>query len=488
MLIRYANILQVAQRTKIEIVPPTNTSLTEIAALDLGEFKLHANGEEIIHYIPTRRWYYFDSYILLPPYDEDVTYELEIFPKQFGSRDFRQTILCFQHKDEYAQIARDLRQKDIYIPFQNTDTIEYITTKPLYLASLKIAYELTQAVQLYIANELIANFTRELLYYTTEITVPTKINVPENTKILVKLSRQDNGYVILRTGYQITPPLRGVTYDVVYSRDEDNKRSMAYIYWDGLTATIHDPTKTPATRPAMLVTPIESQAEPVPEPTQDVPEWPTEPNPLPPLEIPENLLEAPSAVSPIQPQAPTQIAEDFPNEAATAYPKPTLPTEPKLTIPDLIPTLPQTVTDKYTSTHQIVETKLTAPDEQKVVQILHSPFGALRQTADAYARARTTDANITYDVKEIILTDTTPQTITTTMPVTQVIASADKTTKLRFLPVFDYLTGKTINDMPYITLQANEKLTLKIEALQIEVQSDEASYQSPVTVQLILLI
>lgn len=74
------------------------------------------------------------------------------------------------------------------------------------------------------------------------------------------------------------------------------------------------------------------------------------------------------------------------------------------------------------------------------------------------------------------------------MPVTQVIASADKTTKLRFLPVFDYLTGKTINDMPYITLQANEKLTLKIEALQIEVQSDEASYQSPVTVQLILLI
>lgn len=258
--------------------------------------------------------------------------------------------------------------------------------------------------------------------------------------------------------------------------------------WLLSSPALHDPAKVPATRPALLVTHQEVQPEPIPEPTPDVPEWPTEPNPLPPLEIPETFLEVPTAITPVQPQAPALEPESFPDEASTAYPKPTLPTEPKLTIPDIIPTVAQTVTDKYTSTQQIVETKLTATDEQKVVQILHSPFGALRQTADAYARARTTDANITYDVKEIILTDTTAQTITTTMPITQVIASTDRNAKMRFLPVFDYLGGKTINDMPYITLQANEKLTLKIEALQIEVQSDEASYQNPVVVRLILLI
>ena len=145
------------------------------------------------------------------------------------------------------------------------------------------------------------------------------------------------------------------------------------------------------------------------------------------------------------------------------------PDEKNKLIPDFKPVLIN-ITDRYGNLQGISPVKIEKKDEQKVVEALISPFGVLRKSADAMGRLRTTGAAITYKSGKLDVTDANAHTIYTGYHTTKVSLYAKaENWQIKILPLYDWLSGKTIDDMDTIYIDAGQQREINIEAREVQV-------------------
>jgi len=165
---------------------------------------------------------------------------------------------------------------------------------------------------------------------------------------------------------------------------------------------------------------------------------------------------------PIPPVPPQQLPQQIP-----PYPVP--PNQQYLLVPSIPKPISITTTDLYDTPNNPIPTLLNLPGEQRTVEVLPSPFGAVRKSADTMGRLRTTGAIITYGRGTLSVTDAVAHVVWTGYGSKNIfLKPVAENWTIQVLPLYDWLAGKTIADMPQITLNLGEQISWDMETREIQ--------------------
>ena len=166
--------------------------------------------------------------------------------------------------------------------------------------------------------------------------------------------------------------------------------------------------------------------------------------------------------------------------APATMPRPTMPgnyLSPYLKTPDqtksITPSIPRAIhagsSALQTPKDKVDETQIAYPDEQKTVETILTPFGIIRKTADTMGRLRTTGSGIQYNAGKLDTTDTDAHTLYTGYGSKKIsIFAKTGGYTLKILTLYDWLSGKTIDDMDTITIDEGQSFNMEIEAREVE--------------------
>lgn len=177
----------------------------------------------------------------------------------------------------------------------------------------------------------------------------------------------------------------------------------------------------------------------------------------------------------------------FASEKPTVTPEP-VPmgkyTYPYLIPPDmeyeLVPSIPKPVpidvTGRYRNKGLTTQVTINRPNETRTVEALPSPFGAVRKSADAMGRMRTTGAGINYNAGKLNTTDTDAHLVYTGYGSKSISLYAKTGAyKIRILTLYDWLIGKTTADEDYIYIDEGQSFNVNIEAREVEITAESAT-------------
>ena len=191
--------------------------------------------------------------------------------------------------------------------------------------------------------------------------------------------------------------------------------------------------------------------------------------PIPPVDEDSDLIEIPTP----QPVPPPPVPPDYP-----PYP-PTLSE-----VRDIFAPSPPTVDPYLSSTQKPKEipqpVSLVRDDETKVVQVMLSPWGGVRATADARGRQRVTDASISYAADKLQVTDTSEYTLFKAKTTKGLSFYAKKGNwQIKILTLYDQLSQRKITDMDSIYLDEGQAIEIDIEAVQVNAACENATTENP---------
>ncbi len=174
-------------------------------------------------------------------------------------------------------------------------------------------------------------------------------------------------------------------------------------------------------------------------------------------------------IKPTPPPPPQPLPTNLP-------PYPILPNQQNL----LIPSIPKPISIVATPLHETPDNPIPAilnlPDEQKTVEVLPSPFGAVRKSADAQGRMRMTNSGINYNAGTLSTTDTNAHVVWTGYGTKDVHLHAKTGSfTVQILTLYDWLAGKTIADEDNLTIDEAEVLEMNIEAREIQITAIAAT-------------
>ena len=146
----------------------------------------------------------------------------------------------------------------------------------------------------------------------------------------------------------------------------------------------------------------------------------------------------------------------------------------------LVPSVPKPISLRSTSLlkapGQAGPSKIEGPGESRSVEALLSPFGLVRKAADTMGRVRMSGAAVSYNAGKVEATSSTAQNIYIGYGSRAVSLYAKQLKwEIKILPVYDWLSGKDIDDMDTIYLDQGQTLTVDIEARQVQVSCPSAS-------------
>ena len=151
---------------------------------------------------------------------------------------------------------------------------------------------------------------------------------------------------------------------------------------------------------------------------------------------------------------------------------------------EFIPTIPKpvniNVTSRYRTPDSVSPKRINTKEEQRTVESIASPFGAVRRSADAGGRVRSTIGGINYNAGTLNVTDTSEHQIT--MPFVFEKLHLEATSgdwQIKILTLYGWLAGKAYNDTDIIKLSEGETLDINMEGKQVWAACTNASTSTP---------
>jgi len=171
---------------------------------------------------------------------------------------------------------------------------------------------------------------------------------------------------------------------------------------------------------------------------------------------------------------PAPVPEPAPG-SDTIPPYPSDPGEDDTLEPTIPDEYPPDISDLQKSIVIPYSAKINNPEEQLVVEPLISPFGAVRKNADVRGRQRITTAAISYRSGKLVVSDTSEYTLLQNVVGKNISFYAKQGEwEIKILPLYDKLSGKSINDMNVIYLDEGSAFDEHIEVVEIKVKCTTA--------------